>query len=137
MRRRLRDGARFVPGGDLYGKSVGLTGAVQIVDVDKPETRRAGLRGQTRLLENTDVTNGPRLRAEPTTGPEVIGDHFAFEQGALPVVEQGSQIRRRVHDRNHALLAQTPALRLRLQHKPIMRMRRERDDVGRLLDGRK
>src|ERR1700737_1285058 len=89
------------------------------------------------MLDDSHVTKSSGFRTEPSTTADVFGENLALETRALSIGDQSMQIRLCVQHRNDALFFQAPVLTLRLKNKPIMRVRTERDEVGRFFDRRK
>src|SRR5205823_14256894 len=80
------------------------------------------------------MTKSPCFRAKPATGLDVIGQNFALDRYALTVGQQGLQVGRSIDHGHSAFPRSAPAIRLRLESEPIMRMWAKRKHIRRLLD---
>ena len=134
LRRRPRNGTRGVARAYLHRQSVCLRRAVGMTDLDKPKARRFVFGRNRNLLDNLYSADIARFGAKPPASADIIGQNFALELRPLTIGKQRLQIGRRI-DRGHdPLFRRAAGLRLRLQHKPVMRVRIERQEERRLPD---
>src|SRR5439155_18559335 len=75
-----------------------------------------------------------RLGTEPTAVADIRGQDLALQVFALTIVKQDLQLSRRFERWHNAFLQRSASVGRRLQRKPVIGMRAERDDVARLPD---
>src|SRR4029450_12510407 len=105
VRRVLRNGVRSFARGDLYRYGIPFRRSIQIIYVDKPESRAIGVGRKSKLLGHSQVAKCTRLGTEPTGILDIIGKNVALELFSLAVAKQYIQLRWRLNGRANASLS--------------------------------
>ena len=134
MRGILGNGACHGVRSDPYRDGIRFRGSVQIANLNEPELRGVRVGGNRKLLDHLQLPKCSSLGTEPTAVADIRGQNFALQLFALTIVKQDLQLGRRFERWHNAFLQRTASVGRRLQRKPVIRMRAERDDVARFPD---
>ena len=122
---------------DLDRQCIRLRRSIEITNFDEPDLRGSFFIRDGNFLDDAHAAQSSRLGAEPSAIAKVSRQNFALYPRALTVVQQHCHSRSRIEHRDRAFLGRCGCRRFFPQHKPVVRMRTERDDVRRFLDARK